>query len=95
MAESPEHAPDLEYANDKKRLSLVTGDDIPNYDSLQAGQHIDALLAEDNAHDISFRTMSWQKASWLLCGDQVCLAIMAQTWSLSVLGWGELHAVLL
>lgn len=31
--------------------------------------------------------MSWQKAAWLLCGDQVCLAIMAQTWSLSVLGW--------
>lgn len=31
--------------------------------------------------------MSWQKAAWLLVGDQVCLAIMAQTWSLSVLGW--------
>ncbi|KAF2862313.1 hypothetical protein K470DRAFT_8268 [Piedraia hortae CBS 480.64] len=31
--------------------------------------------------------MSWQKAAWLLAGDQVCLAIMAQTWSLSVLGW--------
>lgn len=31
--------------------------------------------------------MSWQKAAWLLCGDQVCLAVMAQTWSLSVLGW--------
>lgn len=31
--------------------------------------------------------MSWKKAAWLLCGDQVCLAIMAQTWSLSVLGW--------
>jgi hypothetical protein len=27
--------------------------------------------------------MSWQKAAWLLAGDQVCLAIMAQTWSLS------------
>lgn len=31
--------------------------------------------------------MSWQKAAWLLAGDQVCLAIMAQSWSLSVLGW--------
>lgn len=31
--------------------------------------------------------MSWKKAAWLLAGDQVCLAIMAQTWSLSVLGW--------
>ena len=41
----------------------------------------------DHSHDIKLRTMSWQKAAWLLCGDQVCLAIMAQTWSLSVLGW--------
>lgn len=48
---------------------------------------INALVAEDHAHEISLRTMSWQKAAWLLCGDQVCLAIMAQTWSLSVLGW--------
>ena len=31
--------------------------------------------------------MTWQKAAWLLAGDQVCLAIMAQSWSLSVLGW--------
>jgi hypothetical protein len=46
-----------------------------------------ALVAEDHQHDIKLRTMSWQKAAWLLCGDQVCLAIMAQTWSLSVLGW--------
>lgn len=27
--------------------------------------------------------MSWQKAAWLLAGEQVCLAVMAQTWSLS------------
>ncbi|TVY25369.1 N amino acid transport system protein [Lachnellula hyalina] len=46
-----------------------------------------ALVNEDHQHDIKLRTMSWQKAAWLLCGDQVCLAIMAQTWSLSVLGW--------
>ena len=46
-----------------------------------------ALLAEDHAHEIQLRTMSWRKAAWLLAGDQVCLAIMAQTWSLSVLGW--------
>lgn len=31
--------------------------------------------------------MSWQKATALLFGDQVCLAILAQSWSLSVLGW--------
>ncbi|MCJ1396176.1 hypothetical protein MMC18_009065 [Xylographa bjoerkii] len=46
-----------------------------------------ALLVEDHAHEIRLRTMSWQKVAWLLAGDQVCLAIMAQTWSLSVLGW--------
>ncbi|EGP82710.1 uncharacterized protein MYCGRDRAFT_77869 [Zymoseptoria tritici IPO323] len=48
---------------------------------------IKALVSEDHEHDIKLRTMSWQKAAWLLCGDQVCLAIMAQSWSLSVLGW--------
>ena len=48
---------------------------------------IEALVVEDHQHEISLRTMSWQKAAWLLAGDQVCLAIMAQSWSLSVLGW--------
>ena len=37
----------------------------------------------DHQHEIKLRTMSWQKAAWLLAGEQVCLAIMAQTWSLS------------
>ena len=45
------------------------------------------MLCSDHTHEIKLRTMSWQKAAWLLAGDQVCLAIMAQTWSLSVLGW--------
>jgi hypothetical protein len=48
---------------------------------------ITALVIEDHSHEIKLRTMSWQKAAWLLAGDQVCLAIMAQSWSLSVLGW--------
>ncbi|KAF2211924.1 hypothetical protein CERZMDRAFT_42437 [Cercospora zeae-maydis SCOH1-5] len=48
---------------------------------------ISALVNEDHQHAIKLRTMSWQKAAWLLAGDQVCLAIMAQSWSLSVLGW--------
>ncbi|CAK7212870.1 hypothetical protein SCUCBS95973_001607 [Sporothrix curviconia] len=48
---------------------------------------IKALVAEDHRHEIKLRTMSWQKAAWLLCGDQVGLAIMAQPWSFSVLGW--------
>lgn len=54
------------------------------------GESIDtitALVQEDHSHEIKLRTMSWKKAAWLLCGEQVCLAIMAQTWSLSVLGW--------
>src|SRR3978361_264012 len=48
---------------------------------------IHARVIEHHQHEIKLRTMSWQKAAWLLAGDQVCLAIMAQTWSLSVLGW--------
>ncbi|KAI4851214.1 putative amino acid transporter [Aureobasidium sp. EXF-8845] len=48
---------------------------------------ITALVNEDHSHEIQLRTMSWQKCAALLCGDQVCLAIMAQSWSLSVLGW--------
>ncbi|KAF7172655.1 hypothetical protein CNMCM6106_006785 [Aspergillus hiratsukae] len=48
---------------------------------------LNALIAEDHQHEIKLRTMSWHRAAWLLAGDQVCLAIMAQSWSLSVLGW--------
>ncbi|KAF1943859.1 putative amino acid transporter [Clathrospora elynae] len=48
---------------------------------------INALVQDDHGHEIKLRTMSWQRAAWLLAGDQVCLAIMAQSWSLSVLGW--------
>ena len=59
----------------------------PEYASDSDGPSFTALLAEDQQHEIKLRTMSWQKAAWLLAGDQVCLAIMAQTWSLSVLGW--------
>jgi hypothetical protein len=46
-------------------------------------QAIKALVEEDQNHDIKLRTMTWQRAAWLLAGDQVCLAIMAQSWSLS------------
>lgn len=74
----------------------------PKYDDEKApGQNVDfnttysdeeevsftALVAKDHGHEIKLRTMSWQKAAWLLAGDQICLAIMAQSWSLSVLGW--------
>ncbi|KAF2669066.1 putative amino acid transporter [Microthyrium microscopicum] len=68
---------------DEKKLELGTTalDSDSEYNSFSA------LIAEDESHEIQLRTMTWQKAAWLLCGDQVCLAIMAQTWSLSVLGW--------
>ncbi|KAF2653444.1 putative amino acid transporter [Lophiostoma macrostomum CBS 122681] len=56
-------------------------------DSDSEGVTFNALIAKDQSHAIKLRTMSWQKAAWLLAGDQVCLAIMAQSWSLSVLGW--------
>lgn len=73
-------------ADEKKQepaydAGAVTSDNESNIVS------ITALVEEDHKHEIKLRTMSWQKAAWLLCGDQVCLAIMAQTWSLSVLGW--------
>jgi hypothetical protein len=44
---------------------------------------INTLVNEDHEHEIKLRTMTWQRAAWLLAGDQVCLAIMAQSWSLS------------
>lgn len=77
-------APD--YAEEKG--PVILDDSKVDYDGASSVDTITALVAEDAQHDISLRTMSWQKAAWLLCGDQVCLAIMAQTWSLSVLGWG-------
>jgi len=47
-----------------------------------------ALAAEEAGHDIKFRTLTWQKATLLLFGEYVCLAILALPWSYSVLGWG-------
>lgn len=41
------------------------------------------LTIADHEHEIKLRTMSWQKTACLLSGEQVCLAIMAQSWSLS------------
>jgi hypothetical protein len=61
---------------------------VSGQDSDEEGSGFTALIQEDQGHEIKLRTMTWQKASWLLAGDQVCLAIMAQSWSLSVLGWG-------
>jgi len=75
------------YDNEKQEPEISSKGDVVEYDGASSINTITALVSEDHSHDIKLRTMSWQKASWLLCGDQVCLAIMAQTWSLSVLGW--------
>lgn len=72
-----------ETMTDKKAHELVTDDAIYDSEQNSSVDTITALVSEDHQHDIKLRTMSWQKAAWLLAGDQVCLAIMAQTWSLS------------
>lgn len=72
----------VEEANfDKKSVRSV--EEVLADDGASSIDTITALVIEDHSHDISLRTMSWQKTAWLLCGDQVCLAVMAQTWSLS------------
>ncbi|CAI7573212.1 unnamed protein product [Penicillium discolor] len=70
--------------DDKKEPGYVLGTETDGTDSFDT---ITALVAADHQHDIKLRTMSWQKTACLLAGEQVCLAIMAQSWSLSVLGW--------
>ena len=77
------------YPEDKetqKDAVDVTDREVNDSDS-DSNVSFTQLKEIDHAHDISLRTMSWQKAAFLLCGDQVCLAVMAQSWSLSVLGW--------
>jgi len=76
------------FPNDKKdEPQSQYAVDAEADDGSGSSEILGALIAEDHKHEIKLRTMSWQKAAWLLAGDQVCLAIMAQTWSLSVLGW--------
>lgn len=67
---------------DEKKNSVVYDAGLES-DGSSIDNTVAALVAEDHQHEIKLRTMSWQKAAWLLAGDQVCLAIMAQTWSLS------------
>lgn len=73
------------YINDKGHfISPEGGAEVT---VLEADAAFDALAAEEETHDIKLRTMSWQRCALLLFGDQVCLAIMAQAWSIKVLGW--------
>ncbi|WFD35944.1 hypothetical protein MCUN1_002815 [Malassezia cuniculi] len=71
--------------------SLGENDKLEKVDTLSEPEVntevITALVEEDHQHEIKLRTMSWQKAACLLIGDQFALAIMAQPWSLNVLGW--------
>jgi len=46
------------------------------------------LKAEDAQHDIQFKTLSWQKATVLLFGEYIGLAVLALPWSFAMLGWG-------
>lgn len=86
MSDSPGYLSETTYPVDKKEEANIGLRDTDS-DSDLNNASFSALIAEDHSHEIQLRTMSWQKAAWLLCGDQVCLAIMAQSWSLSVLGW--------
>ncbi|CAL3973096.1 unnamed protein product [Diplocarpon coronariae] len=70
------------YPVEKK--TPVTNNRVTYSDSDYETGSIDFITA---LHGIHLRKMLWQKAASLPAGDQVCLAIMAQTWSLSVLGW--------
>ncbi|KAJ9492043.1 hypothetical protein VN97_g1172 [Penicillium thymicola] len=74
----------MSKSNDDKEPGYVLGTETDGTGSFDT---ITALVAADHKHDIKLRTMSWQKTACLLAGEQVCLAIMAQSWSLSVLGW--------
>jgi hypothetical protein len=56
-------------------------------DDTENGKVFEILAAQEKDCDNKYRTMSWQRCALLLFGDQVCLAIMAQAWTLKVLGW--------
>jgi hypothetical protein len=74
---------DMHEANKAHSKVIDTEGQASDSDNESGTYVIEALVREDHGHDIKLRTMTWQRAAWLLCGDQVCLAIMAQSWSLS------------
>lgn len=77
------------YHSDEDKKYIDSKEDVfaPEVTVREVDEQIEALVAEEQDHDIKLRTMSWQKTAVLLFGDQVCLAILAQAWSFSVLGW--------
>lgn len=44
-------------------------------------------VVEEENNEIKYRTLSWQKATLLLFGEYVCLAILSLSWSWSVIGY--------
>jgi hypothetical protein len=46
-----------------------------------------AQVIEEEGNEIKYRTLSWQKATLLLFGEYVCLAILSLSWSWSVIGY--------
>lgn len=60
---------------------------VVNDDTSVNSSHFAELAAKEDGHDIKFRTLTWKKATLLLFGEYVCLAILALPWCLSVLGW--------
>ncbi|KXG50628.1 Amino acid transporter, transmembrane [Penicillium griseofulvum] len=66
--------------SDNKGPGYIMGSETNGTDKVDT---INALVTADHANQIKLRTMSWQKTACLLAGEQVCLAIMVQSWSLS------------
>lgn len=77
---------DYSYVEKKDRSEIYSEDD--------ASDPFLVLAQEEESHDIKYRTLSWQKAAVLLFGEYVCLAILALSWSWSVLGWVSLYSPL-
>lgn len=71
---------------ERKRADLEAG--LDSSSDTASEDAIALLVAKEEGHDIKFRTLTWQKATLLLFGEYVCLAILALPWSFSVLGWG-------
>lgn len=80
--------PTMSVSYFRKMLTLhpeEKADDLSVHDLEMANFEDDSSAATIVPQDTKKepRRMTWQKAAWLLAGDQVCLAIMAQSWSLS------------
>lgn len=98
---SPNYSEEKKINDVEARDSGVDSDNDASIRALiEAGRKILRSLAMasadspiDHSHEIKLRTMSWQKAAWLLAGEQVCLAIMAQSWSLSYVKSTLQHAI--